>query len=116
MNTDWQDLYLLDDANDSYEYSIRVFTDLYEQCFPVVQVTSKKKCKKPWVTYGLLKSINRKHKLYSNYVKTPTDANKKKYVEFKNILVKTLRLAKKIYYNGLSQQVKGDIKKNMVTH
>ena len=55
---------------------------------------------------------NRKHKLYSNYVKTPTGAINKKYVEYTNILVRTLRLAKKIYYNGLLQQVKGDIKKH----
>ena len=105
LNTDRQGLYLLDNANDSYEHFIQVFTDLYEQCFPVVQVSRKKKCKKPWVTCGLLKSINRKHKLYSNYVKTPNDANKKKYVEYKNALVSTLRVAKQTYYNDLFQRV-----------
>ena len=69
MNIDWQVLYLLDNANDSYDHFIQVFTDLYNECFPVVQVTIKKKCNKPWITHGLLKSINRKHKLYNNYVK-----------------------------------------------
>ena len=81
-----------------------MFTDLYNECFPVVQVTIKKKCKKLWITHGLLKSINRKHKLYSNYVKRPNDNNKKKYIDFKNILVRTLRLAKQRYYYDLFQR------------
>ena len=39
LNIDWKDLYLLDNANDSYKFFIRVFTDFYDQCFPVVQET-----------------------------------------------------------------------------
>ena len=102
---------MLDNANDSYDHFIQVFTDLYNECFPVVQVTIMNKCKKPWITHGLLKSINRKHKLYSNYVKRPNDNNKKKCIDIKNILVRTLRLAKQRYYYDLFQRVKSDIKK-----
>ena len=36
MNIDWQVLYLLDNANDSYDHFIQVFTDSYNECFPVV--------------------------------------------------------------------------------
>lgn len=108
---DWQAMYLLDNPNESYEYFIRVFTNLYNQCFPCVKKINKKKIKKPWITFGLLNSINRKHNLYSKYVKTPNDANKKKYVDYKNILIRTLRLAKQKFYDNLFQSVKGDIRK-----
>ena len=66
---DWQALPLLEGVNEFYENFLQMFLDIYNVCFPLVEVATRKKCKKPWVTQGLLKSINRKHKLYSNYVK-----------------------------------------------
>ena len=100
---DWQALASLEGVNDLYEHFLQIFLELYNICFPLVEVTKKSKCKKPWVNRGLLKSINRKHKLYGNYVKRPTAVNKKKYVDYKNVLVNTLRTAKQHYYNDLFQ-------------
>ena len=37
--------------------------------------------------------MNRKHKLYGSYVKRLPAENKKKYVDYKIVLVNTLRIA-----------------------
>ena len=57
---DWSILYSLNTADDSCNYFLSVFSNLYEFNFPLVQLSRKKK--KPWITQGLLKSINHKKK------------------------------------------------------
>ena len=107
----WQALPSLEGVNELYEHFLQIFLELYNLCFPLIEVSIKSKCKKPWVTRGLLKTINHKHKLYGSYVKRPTAENKKKYIDYKNVLVNTLRIAKQNYYNDLFHSVKGDIRK-----
>ena len=48
---------------------------------------------------------------YSPYIKRPTSSNKNKYIDYKNVLVTTLRLAKQRYYLNLFQEAQRDIKK-----
>ena len=83
----------------------------YNLCFPLVETNVKKKCRKPWITLSLKKSINRKHKLYCIYIKNPNEANKKRYVDYRNILTNTVRLSKKRYYDNLFQCIRKDTKK-----
>ena len=66
---EWSFLYSLNNADDSYNYFSSVFSNLYEFHFPLVQLSRKKKCKQPWITQGLLKSINHKNKLYCIYIR-----------------------------------------------
>ena len=44
---DWSFLYSLTAADDSYNYFLSVFSNLYEIHFPLVQLSRKKKCKRP---------------------------------------------------------------------
>ena len=50
--------------------------------------------KQPWVSKSILNSINRKNRLYDNYVKNRNENTRQKYTSYKNILTNTLRLAK----------------------
>ena len=48
------------------------FNQLYNECIPLRKCSSKKKKypQSPWITKGLLKSINTKNKLYKEYLRT----------------------------------------------
>ena len=64
------------------------------------RVTRKSKAIQPWITTGLLKSINEKCILFSIKLKHPTKQNIQKYNTYRNCLNKTLRNAKKSYFQG----------------
>src|SRR6218665_1877623 len=55
--------------------------------------------KQPWMTFGLLKSCNKKSKLYIKYLKKKRTAdNKAKYIKYRNKF-KTIRIkAEQLYY------------------
>ena len=64
----------------------------------------------PWITRSLLKSINKKNKLYYKYKKTKTEESRKKYTTYRNTLTTTLRVAKKNYFSAQFQATMNDIK------
>ena len=67
--------------------------------------------RKPWLTNGLLKSIQKKHRLYTTYLRNPCQKSKKKYNGFKNKLTGLLRIAKNDYYISVFDRIKGNSKK-----
>lgn len=71
----------------------------------------KKKCRKPWITPSLLKSINQKHKLYHTYIKNQNEINRKSYVDYKNLLTNLVRQSKKDYYDNVFRTTQNDIRK-----
>ena len=103
--------YSLNNADDSYNYFLSVFSNLYEFNFPLVQLNRKKNCKKPWITQGLLKSINHKNKLYCIYIRYKNEANRKKYIDYKKVLTNLVRNNKKRYYDDVFKHTKRDIRK-----
>ena len=50
----------------------------------------------PWISKSLLRSINRKNRLYYKFKKTNSEHSKNKYTSYKNTLTKVLRAEKKI--------------------
>ena len=64
----------------------------------------------PWVSASLLKSINKKNKLYYSYKVSGRESSRKRYVDYKNTLTSVLRAAKKTYYFAQFQATSNDIK------
>ena len=87
------------------------FSTLYNECFPLIKkkVSSKVKLKKPWMTNGLLKSINKKHRLYRNFLINPNQTKKNKFTKYKNKLTNLLHIAK-ADYSSVFAKLKGDTK------
>ena len=56
----------------------------------------------PWIAKGLLKSINKKNKLYKQYMQSPTNVNLQKFKTYKNKLNMLIRKLKK---NVLFQEI-----------
>ena len=60
--------------NTNFEHFIELFIKLKQQCLPKREVRfHRKKTQKikPWLTTGILNSINSKDKLYKRLVQTP---------------------------------------------
>lgn len=49
----------------------------------------------PWLTQGILKSINHENKLYKCYIKNPNHINKDKYTIFRNKFTHIIQKSKK---------------------
>ena len=62
--------------NSSFEHFMELFIKLKHQYLPkrVVRFNRKKQKIKPWLTTGILNSINSKDKLYKTLVQTPKDS------------------------------------------
>ena len=64
------------DPNENYEVLKRTLKEVHTECFPerIVRFNDKKHNKTPWITTGILNSINRRNKLYRVLKQTKTDA------------------------------------------
>lgn len=113
QDTDWTILYRIDDINTCYNKFLKIYCSIYNECFPLVKPKQKPKHirKKPWITKALLHSINKKQRLWKNYLKKPTHDNEAKYKRYKNNLIHLLRVAKADYYSSVFSKIKYDTKK-----
>ena len=106
------------DPNYNYEILEHAIKETHSECFPErrVRFNAKKHKKMPWITNGILKSINNRNKLYKklkqsridslDYIVKKTDFNK-----YRNTLSKTITNAKRVYYNQIFDRYKYDMKK-----
>ena len=56
---------------------------------------------KPWITQGILRSINEKNSLYRLYLQHKCEDRLRRYKRYKNQLLAIIRESKKDYYQGL---------------
>ena len=69
--------------NTNYNIFIKLLTDIKEKVIPRkrVKFNKNKHKKSPWMTYGIIKSINAKDKLYKKVVQNTPDANDQYYAK-----------------------------------
>ena len=118
-NTDW-DHYLRiykKDTDLSFELFLRKIKFLYNKNSPFS--TPKRKIKrdtsKPWMTSGILKSINVKNKLYKEFCQatnsTRRDILHQKFKNYRNQIVTLNRLCKENYFKTYFETNKKDSKR-----
>ena len=109
---DWNQIYDIDDVNDCYDKFMSILYYVYDKCFPEIVKKPVLGCKfkRPWLTNGLLKSIQKKHRLYKTYFKNPNQKNKKMFTHFRNKLTGLLRIAKNNYYSSVFDKIKSNTK------
>lgn len=110
--TNWSLLILGDDPNKAYNDFISEYCKIYEACFPLKVIKGKQmnKSYSPWLSRGLLKSINEKNRLYKKFVRSPTTSCELKYKTYKNKLNHLIRIAKRIYYDSKLEDAKNDLR------
>ena len=64
---------------------------------------------KPWITKGL-KSVRKKNLLYKRFLAKPTSYRENLYKCYKNKLTRSLRVAKRLYYNKTWHEYKSNAK------
>lgn len=105
------------DPNINYDILEGILLKLMEKHMPLkaVKFNKHKHKKSPWITYGIIKSIKKRDKLYASLKSIPSnspDYNVKKInlKTFNSILRKSIKLAKKTYYYSTLEKNKQDMK------
>ena len=108
----WQDVLNNNDANDDYNKFVETFEIIYDECIPLkkCKVNKKKVPLSPWITKGLLKSINKKNKLYKVYLRSPTNGNLQKFKAYRNKLNMLIRKSKRNYFFMKFEKSKNNMK------
>ena len=92
------------------------FSLLYNTHLPKTKrKINKRKLNKPWITSGIIKSINTRNKLYRTYIKSPTINNKHNYVKYRNKLTHLIRISCKQHFTNKFSSYKSNIKKTWQT-
>ncbi len=94
-----------------------LLTKLYDECIPVRKYKCKNKTEPrcPWISRGLLKSINTKNKLYKKYMQKPSEERFNAFKRYRNKLNTLIRKSKKEYYNKRFESVKNNLRKTWKT-
>ena len=99
------------DANTACDALTEAYADGIQQCSKSSKNSRRKTPMKPWISPGILCCINRKNKLYKNFIKNSSIQNETKYKQYKNILTNMIRDAKKRYFERSFEEHKSDGKK-----
>ena len=95
----WGALYTND--ADWYTNFLLTVKNKFNACYPLVRVSRKRVKDKPWLTHNLKSCIKKKHKLYKTSVRNGSEDNIYKYKQYRNILVRSLKIAEELYYKQL---------------
>ena len=108
--TTWCDVYSSEDVNCAYKAFMEKFTRMLNKCCPLVEVSTKKRKDKPWLTKGLINACRKKNYLYKCQLEKNNELAKKRYLIYKNRLTAILRKAQKQYYVNKLAEYKGNMK------
>lgn len=109
--TNWGFVQNNTDGKEAFACFYEKFLNIYEECFPFKYVKTCYHNKKPWLTYGLKKSIAWKNKLYMKQRKCPNSENINTYKTYKSSLNRLLRITERQHYDNILQQHKNNTKK-----
>ena len=109
---DWSQVFSIDEPQVTYSTFNNALLSLYDHHFPLKQMVSRYKSRKPWLTQGLRHSIQLKNQLYIKYHKSPTDENATIYKNYKRQLKNLLNLAEKNHYDEMFRINKNNLKKS----
>ena len=107
----WDNVIDNNNPEEAFDKFSQSFTGAYETSFPVKLIKEKiDNNKSPWMTYSILKSVNRKHKLYKAYLLNSNKRNENTYKRYKNKLNHIIKVSKKLYYEEQLIKYKNDTK------
>ena len=99
-------------ATEEYDKFCDVYIDVFNIYFPecTIKLSHRMTPRRPWMTKGLIKSCNKKSKLYRKVCKSQNAALHKKYIAYRNKLKSLLRTAEKNYYSVKFNAISGNIR------
>ena len=110
------------DPNLNFDLFMKHFMNLKQECFQkkLVRFDKKKHKINPWLTAGILKSINSKDKIYKTLVQTSKDSTDypvllSNFKVYKNIIRRSIMHAKRDYYRNAFNRYSTNMKKTWQT-
>ena len=97
FETSWDSVKNLKQPNEAYNKFLEIFTELYEEYFPIRKIKIKpKRALSPWITNGIAKSSKWKQKLYGKFLRHSISINEANYKAYKNMfeMIKLIGKAK----------------------
>ena len=97
----------------SYNNFIHILTSNLNLTIPLQKPNSRNRKripKNPWITKSLLRSINRKNKLFYKQKINPSTRNRTQYVRYRNVLTSSLRASTQLYFSRQFEKHKFDMK------
>ena len=104
-------IYSTIDPNEACVQLIQAYTDGIEKFSKIIKYSRRKTPIKPWITPSILCSINRKTKLYKDFIHKKSIEAENRYKKYRNILSKIMRDAKRLYYQRLFRENKNNGRK-----
>ena len=103
----WSSFRNMEDPNEAYND----FIEEYSTCFPLKVLKGKQVTKffSPWLSPGLLKSVNKKNRLHKKFVSSPSTSSETKYQAYKNKLTHLIRIAKRKYNDSKFENARNDL-------
>ena len=85
-NIDWKSILEINknDVDFSFSKFFETFNNLLQKHAPIKKLSNKDKktMKKPWITKGILKSIEKKNQIYRKYIRTKNATKKRNCTTF----------------------------------
>ena len=100
------------DVNDGFQHLHENLQLLIDHIIPTKLVHTKHRKVEPWLTKGILQSIRKQKRLYSNWAKDRSNNTAHiKYTSYRNLLNKLRRFSKRKYYMDKFTEYKSNTKK-----
>ena len=100
------------DSDSAYSAFIDLITSSYNYHCPVLKEPKRKHLsRKPWMTRGLLVSVNNRKTLYKQYLNDASEENFHQFKEYRNKLNQLKINAKEIYFQKSSKNANGNPRK-----
>ena len=104
----WNDKYM-DSEHDWYHKFVTTVHQIFQQSFPLVQLSRRQIKDKPWITKGLKISIMHKNRLYKTQLLRPGRQQLMKYNKYKDLLRRCLKEAETNYYQDVFDSNKNSV-------
>ena len=97
LQTELEDIFLVKDPDEACEKIIQAYSSGISRYSFTYTPSRKNTPIKPWITPGILASINRKNELFTLKSNSPSSFNVNEYRRYRNVLVGVLRESKKAF-------------------
>ena len=112
LGEDFTDVMNSNDVNVSYDRFMNILSEKCKKHTVMVHSYKKKNVpRKPWITPGIIRSMNRRDKLFAKYRKTNSPTDKLKYNELRNRVIRIQRASKSAYMAKRLATYKNDLQK-----
>ena len=98
--------------NPAFTLFMNRIVDHFKECFPIETIKINYKNRNPWITQNFKSEIKVRDKLFIQSRKHPTQENKDKYKQYKNMNLSKQRKAERDYYREQFDLHQTDLKKS----